>query len=77
MSSSLLFNIAGGIFLVIPLGHAMMYLEVLAPGLKSLGASPSAYASKVSWIQANGYFITSGTRLPPHYPIFKIKRLCH
>jgi len=66
MSSSTLFKLAGGIFLLIPLGHTQMYLDVLVPGFKSLGASPSAYASKVSWNQANGYFITSGTSLP--YP---------
>ena len=59
MSSSTLFKIAGGIFLLIPLGHTQMYLEVLAPGLKSLGASPAAYASNVSWSSANvsGRFI--------------------
>jgi ethanolamine transporter EutH len=60
MSSSALFRIAGGIFLLIPVGHTKMFLDVIAPGLEALGASPSAYASKVSWNQANGYFITSG-----------------
>lgn len=60
MSASTLFKIAGGIFIIIPVGHVQMYLEVNAPGLKSLGASPAAYASKVSWNQANGYFITVG-----------------
>jgi hypothetical protein len=60
MSASTLFKIAGGIFLILPVGHTQMYLEVNAPGLKSLGASPAAYASKVSWTQANGYFITAG-----------------
>jgi len=59
MSSRVLFNIAGGIFLLLPAGHTQMYLAVLAPGLNALGASPAAYASKISWNQANGYFITS------------------
>jgi hypothetical protein len=63
MSSRLLFNIAGGIFLLIPAGHTQMYLEVLAPGLNAPGASPAVYASKVSWNQANGYFITSGNHI--------------
>jgi len=71
MSSSTLFKLAGGIFLLIPVGHTQMYLEILAPGLKSLGVSPSAYASKVSWNQANGYFITSGTSLP-YLPRFSL-----
>jgi hypothetical protein len=65
MSSSTLFKIAGGILLALPLGHTKMYLDVIAPGLGALGASGGAYASKVSWNQANGYFITSGISAPP------------
>lgn len=61
MSSSTLFKIAGGLFLAFPLGHTQMYLNVLVPHLQPLAAIPGAYASKVSWIQANGYFITTGT----------------
>ncbi|KIM98160.1 hypothetical protein OIDMADRAFT_182499 [Oidiodendron maius Zn] len=59
MSSSTLFKIAGGLFLALPLGHTQMYLDVLVPHLQPLGAIPGAYASKVSWTQANGYFITT------------------
>jgi hypothetical protein len=63
MSSSTLFNTAGAIFLLIPIGHIQMYFDVLSPGLQTLSDSPAAYASKVSWNQANGYFLTSGTYL--------------
>ncbi|PSS08967.1 hypothetical protein M430DRAFT_37111 [Amorphotheca resinae ATCC 22711] len=59
MSSSTLFNTAGAIFLLIPIGHIQMYFDVLSPGLQTLSDSPAAYASKVSWNQANGYFLTS------------------
>ena len=60
MSSSTLFKIAGGIFAILPLGHTTFYRDLIVPGLKPSGASPGAYASKVSWNQANGYFITTG-----------------
>src|SRR3954469_19736411 len=60
MSSSSLLTLAGTIFLLIPLGHTKMYFDVLHPGLRALGAAPAAYASKVSWNQANGYFVASG-----------------
>ncbi len=43
-----------------PIGHTQMAMDVVWPGLKALGGGPAAYSSKVSWTQANGYFITSG-----------------
>jgi hypothetical protein len=64
MSAPLLFKIAGGIFCLIPVGHTQMANDIVWPGLKTLGAAPAAYSSKVSWTQANGYFITSGNILP-------------
>lgn len=60
LSSSALFKIAGGLFLTLPLGHTKMFSDVLVPQLKGLGGAPGAFASKVSWNQANGYFITTG-----------------
>jgi hypothetical protein len=67
MSSSNLFNIAGSIFAVLPVGHTIFYRDIIVPGLKPSGASEGAYASKVSWNQANGYFITTGIQfLSPH-----------
>lgn len=36
-----------------------MARDVLFPGLRVLGGSQAAYSSKVSWTQANGYFITA------------------
>jgi hypothetical protein len=60
MSASNLFNIAGSIFAVLPVGHTIFYRDIIVPSLKPSGASEGAYASKVSWNQANGYFITTG-----------------
>lgn len=60
MSSSTLFKTAAGVFLALPIGHTKMYYDVLAPHLQPLGGITGAYSSKVSWTQANGYFITSG-----------------
>lgn len=60
MSSATLFKIAAGIMAALPLGHTQMYFDTLAPHLQPLGGAPGAYASKVSWTQANGYFITTG-----------------
>jgi hypothetical protein len=64
MSAPLLFKIAGGLFCLIPIGHTQMANDVIWPGLKTLGGAPAAYSSKVSWTQANGYFITSGLLCP-------------
>jgi len=64
MSSSNLFNIAGSIFAVLPVGHTIFYRDVIVPSLKPSSASDGAYASKVSWNQANGYFITTGIIAP-------------
>lgn len=60
VTPSALFKIAGIIFLGIPVGHTQMYNDTLAPGLVPLGNALAAYAAKVSWNQANGYFLTTG-----------------
>lgn len=60
VSSATLFKVAGVIFLGLPIGHTQMYNDVLGPGLGPLGDTVAAYASKVSWNQANGYFLATG-----------------
>jgi hypothetical protein len=60
MSSSTLLKVAGTIFAILPIGHTQMAIEIIYPGLKSLGSSPAANSSKNSWNQANGYFLISG-----------------
>ena len=37
-----------------------MLNEVLLPGLRPLGDTVPATAAKISWNQANGYFLTTG-----------------
>ncbi|KAG9244440.1 hypothetical protein BJ878DRAFT_542281 [Calycina marina] len=58
MSSSLLFNITGVIFAVLPIPHTQMFMAVLKPGLRGANG-PSSMAAAISWNQANGYFITT------------------
>ena len=65
MSAPLLFQIAGGVFCLLPIGHTQMANDVVWPGLKALGGTKAAYSSKVSWTQANGYFIISGVLFLP------------
>ena len=64
-NAPLLFKIAGSIFALLPVGHTKMAMDVLYPGLRALGDTPAAYSSKVSWTQANGYFITAGKSTSP------------
>jgi hypothetical protein len=60
MSSPTLFKTAAGLLIALPLGHTKMYFDVISPHLQPLGGSVGAFSSKVSWTQANGYFIISG-----------------
>ncbi|KAH8602986.1 hypothetical protein B0O99DRAFT_604831 [Bisporella sp. PMI_857] len=57
MSTSTLLNLAGGLFLLLPVGHTQMYFQRLRAGLNA--AALPGYAGSVSWSQANGYFITT------------------
>jgi hypothetical protein len=75
MSSSTLFKIAGGIFAILPLGHTIFYRDIIVPNLNPSGASEGAYASKVSWNQANGYFITTGIAPPCFSPSITAPRV--
>jgi hypothetical protein len=65
MSSSTLLKIAAGILLITPIGHTRMYFDEMSRDLGTLGPSLGAFASKVSWHQANGYFITTGITSSP------------
>jgi len=60
MSSSTLFRIAGGILLIMPIGHVRMAYDTINPGLQSLGDSNGAFSSKTAWASLNGYFIATG-----------------
>ena len=73
MSAPLLFTIAGVTFVLLPIGHTHMANAIVFPGLQTLGGATAAYSSKVSWTQANGYFITSGLRLPILLPPPELK----